>query len=383
MPKLGFLNIQRGISMKKSLYTTGRDIIAFHDMLVKEKNEYPSFSNTLQLMKEQGLLSENPLPLPEITGLMSKEEFEKAYNEIPVDAGKILNTKTMDLEVHESFIFPKGRDVFCVQHIHNFGTGEQYVNKFFEITYVYKGGCSFFIGDETLKLKEGDICIITPDTAHDIQPFVSSFAFEAIIRESTFNSLFNELLTDNSVLSEFFRSSILKKEHKNYCIIHTDPEDTELTFYFQSFTAECIRDNVYANTCAISLIKLLLARSFRKYGDDIRISGIDFKNARPDAQSILQYIRNNYQNVTLSSTAEYFHYNKSYLSRFIHDHFQKSFLEIVTDLKIDSAKHYLRNSGRKITDIASLAGYESADHFSRSFKQHEGISPSVYRKQHR
>ena len=58
-------------------------------------------------------------------------------------------------------------------------------------------------------------------------------------------------------------------------------------------------------------------------------------------------------------------------------------MEIVTDLKIDNAKEFLRNSDKQIADIALLAGYDTANHFSRAFKQHEGISPIEYRRSHK
>ena len=366
--------------MEKPLYTTVQKVIDFHEILVKSENNYPQFSKTLLLMKERGLLSEKPLPVPEITVQMSKEEFRHLYNMIPFDATRIINSKAQDKEVQENYIFPKGRDVFCVQHMHNFGVGTNYYNKFFEITYIFTGEAILYYSDKEIILKEGDICIITPDTIHHIQPYANSFAYESIIRESTFNSIFNEFLITNCVLSDFFRNALLKKEHENYCIIHTDPDDSEFPFYLQAFTMECINESVYANTCAISLIKLFLSRAFRKYSSSIEISSTDFQNVRPDIDSILQYIRNNYRDVTLEKTADYFHYNRTYFSRFIRAHYHKSFMEIVTELKIESAREYLLNSDRRISDIALLVGYDNSDHFSRTFKQHTGMSPMEFRK---
>mgnify|MGYP002626476351 CR=1 FL=1 len=366
--------------MNKPLYTTAQKVMDFHESLVRTEGNYPPFSKTLMIMNDRGLLSETPLSVPEINGQMSKEEFRQAYNMIPFEATRIINSATPDKIVQESYIFPKGRDVFCVQHMHNFGIGEKYLNKFFEITYIFNGNAILYYSGKEIPLKEGDICIITPDTIHRIHPYADSFAFESIIRESTFNSLFNEFLITSCILSEFFRNALLKKEHENYCIIHTDPDDGEFPFYLQAFTMECINENVYANTCAISLIKLFLSRAFRKYSSSIEISSIDFQNVRPDMDSILQYIRNNYRDVTLTKTADYFHYNRTYLSRFIHSHFHKSFMEIVTELKIESAREYLLNSDRRIADIALLVGYDNADHFSRTFKQHTGMSPMEFRK---
>ena len=234
-----------------------------------------------------------------------------------------------------------------------------------------------------IQLKAGDICIIPPDTMHCIQPYANSFAYEVIIRASTFNVMFNEFLIADNALSVFFRNVLLRKEHENYCILHTDEDDEEMPFYLQAFTAECISDSPFSNACAISLVKLFLARGFRKYGKSISMGSLDHHNSRPDADSIFQFIRSHYREVTLTQTAEYFHYNKTYLSRFIHTRFDRSFMEIVTEMRMDNAKEYLRNSDKRIADIALLVGYDSADHFSRTFKQQERMSPAAYRKKHK
>ena len=152
--------------------------------------------------------------------------------------------------------------------------------------------------------------------------------------------------------------------------------------YLQAFAAECLNDDVYANTCAVSLMKLFLTRAYRKYGHLTTVYKRDVHNIRPDANSILKYIQNHYRDANLAQTAEYFHYNRTYFSRFIHSHFNKSFMEIVTELKISHAKEYLKNSNRRIADIAVLVGYDSADHFSRTFKKYTGESPAQYRKKH-
>lgn len=369
--------------MKKKLYTTMEQILGFHENLVKEEKLYPKFPETLRMMRKRNLLSEKPLPVPVIEGQMSKAEFQAAYNLIPIIANPIMDSETSDKTVEESFIFPEGRDVYCVQHVHNFGVGELFVNRFFEMTYIYEGECRLLFNQEVLSLKAGDLCIIPPDTWHCIQPYANSFAYEAIIRASSFNILFNEFLLADNALGEFFRSVLLRKGHENYCILHTDSSDTELLYYLQAFTAECISGNVFSNTCSISLIKLFLVSSFRKYGKTITTGRIDNYSSRPDADSILQYIRSNFRDVSLSQLADYFHYNRTYLSRFIHSHFHRSFMEIVTEMKIDTAREYLRTSNRRVADIALLVGYDSADHFSRTFKQQEGISPITYRNMHK
>lgn len=365
------------------LYTTPEQVLKFHEQLVKDEQLYPEFPETLKLMRERNLLSEKKLPIPAFDVNMTCDEFKQAYDRIPMEANRIIDTRLNDKTVEEHFIFPEDRDVFCIRHFHNFGAGDQIVNRFFSLNIILEGECNFLFKDEVIRLKTGDICIIPPNTMHCIQPHSDTFAYEAIIRASTFNVMFNEFVIADNTLSGFFRNVLLRKGHETYCILHANEDDDELLFYLLAITRECINESTYANACAISLIKLFLARVFRKYGDSITVGSIDFYENRPDAASVLQFIRSHYRDLNLTQTAEYFHYSKAYLSQFIQNHFQRSFMEIVTDLKIDNAKEFLRNSNKRIADIAMLVGYDTANHFSRTFKQHEGVSPIEYRRSHK
>ncbi|MDP6629626.1 MAG: helix-turn-helix transcriptional regulator [Kiritimatiellia bacterium] len=47
--------------------------------------------------------------------------------------------------------------------------------------------------------------------------------------------------------------------------------------------------------------------------------------------------------------------------------------------RIDSAKQLLRNSSRKILDIAFTCGFNDIGHFNRKFRQLAGCAPSHYR----
>jgi len=51
------------------------------------------------------------------------------------------------------------------------------------------------------------------------------------------------------------------------------------------------------------------------------------------------------------------------------------------DIRLTRAEHLLRSTGLSVTQIALACGFRSASHFSRSYKQHTGSSPSAVREQ--
>ncbi|MEK4438762.1 AraC family transcriptional regulator [Paenibacillus sp. FSL K6-2862] len=66
------------------------------------------------------------------------------------------------------------------------------------------------------------------------------------------------------------------------------------------------------------------------------------------------------------------------------DLFKKTYglsaMEYLTDLRINRAKRYLKESGYKLRDIALRVGYSDEYYFSRKFKKEVGVSPSDYAK---
>ena len=104
------------------------------------------------------------------------------------------------------------------------------------------------------------------------------------------------------------------------------------------------------------------------------------ESTRADCGAILQYIQQNYRTVRLSTLARAFHYNETYLSRMLQNYMGMSFTEIVRGIKMTRAEEYLSTSTLRIHDISALVGYDSVDHFSRTFKSTHNMSPQAYRR---
>ncbi|HOV41306.1 MAG TPA: helix-turn-helix transcriptional regulator, partial [Oscillospiraceae bacterium] len=69
-----------------------------------------------------------------------------------------------------------------------------------------------------------------------------------------------------------------------------------------------------------------------------------------------------------------------YMSKLIKNNTGMNLTEILTSLKMENSKKLLSSTNMSIFQIAECNGYESPDHFSRTFKKTYGISPRQYRK---
>ena len=99
--------------------------------------------------------------------------------------------------------------------------------------------------------------------------------------------------------------------------------------------------------------------------------------------SMLNFIQNNYQNVTLESLAEQFHLSEPYVSKYIKDKSGKTFGEHVAHIRMKRAKTLLKNGNMTVENIAYAVGYQNVEHFNRTFKKSFDMTPIQYRNEAR
>ncbi|MCI6242451.1 MAG: 2-isopropylmalate synthase [Lachnospiraceae bacterium] len=95
--------------------------------------------------------------------------------------------------------------------------------------------------------------------------------------------------------------------------------------------------------------------------------------------SMLNYIQNNYQDVTLESIAAQFHLSEPYISKYIKDKSGKTFGEHVAHIRMKRAKTLLKNGNMTVENIAVAVGYPNVEHFNRMFKKSFDMTPIQYR----
>ena len=94
----------------------------------------------------------------------------------------------------------------------------------------------------------------------------------------------------------------------------------------------------------------------------------------------MQYILEHYsENITLDKLSEQVYVNPMYLSRLFKEKAGVSYIEYLTEVRIENAKRLLSDLSLRIYDIVEMVGYDSRKHFGKIFKEHTGLSPKEYR----
>lgn len=111
------------------------------------------------------------------------------------------------------------------------------------------------------------------------------------------------------------------------------------------------------------------------------VKKLRFSSGQHMVEAVRKYVEENFSyELTLSSLAEMFHLNETYLSGLFKKHVGITFSDYITKLRMTKAEQLLQENELKLTDIAMLVGYSSSSYFSTSFKKYSGKSPKDYRE---
>jgi|SRR5579872_304850 len=96
------------------------------------------------------------------------------------------------------------------------------------------------------------------------------------------------------------------------------------------------------------------------------------------------YIAAHYmQSLTLEQVAEQVALAPTYFSRIFKQQMGCTFVEYLTQVRLQEAKRLLRTTGMSVTEISYAVGYQSPNYLSELFRTIEGVTASAYRRDNR
>jgi two-component system response regulator YesN len=94
-----------------------------------------------------------------------------------------------------------------------------------------------------------------------------------------------------------------------------------------------------------------------------------------------QYIKNNFSEpLSLEIIGEQVGLNPTYFSSVFKKETGSSFIDYLTEVRIQNVKELLVSTNKSINDIAELSGFNDLKYFNKKFRKYTGLSPTEYRK---
>lgn len=124
------------------------------------------------------------------------------------------------------------------------------------------------------------------------------------------------------------------------------------------------------------------------YFNDMLQAALEIRDKASDAQSskvlrkALEYIDKNYANesISLNEVASMVNVSANYLSASFSQSMEKTFVEYLTNKRMEKAKMLLKTTDKSSSEIGLEVGYKDPHYFSFVFKKTQGCSPREYRK---
>lgn len=113
----------------------------------------------------------------------------------------------------------------------------------------------------------------------------------------------------------------------------------------------------------------------------IRGGGTKGKSGNTAIDQSIQYMWEHYmEDLTLNRVAQHCHLNTSYFSRLFSQEIGYSFLDVLTDIRIEKGINLMINPQISIQEIGERTGYPNTNYFYKVFKKTAGVSVSEMRE---
>lgn len=275
---------------------------------------------------------------------------------------------------------------FCVTPDHNrkrvlSPNGKLLYHKhtFFEFIYVYQGSCQCFLDGIEHIFHQNQVCIMNTNTLHTMHVHPHSYILNVLISTRLFDEIFIQLMSGNDSFLSFFLDSIYNRKNKSKFYIFDLLPNSDCEFFLQKLISECIKNPHRKQQEKKSIFICLLYALSEQYQDSLE---------KPSSKSalnfatLIEYISDNYNTVTLENIADHFHYTANSMSRYIKKQTGRTFSDILRSIRLKNSYYLLSYTNLSIEEIADKLGYHERSYFEKIFKQYCGITPAEYRKKH-
>lgn len=265
---------------------------------------------------------------------------------------------------------------FGIDVVYNESTEEvelkDHFHNSFEIIYVLEGKAECWINNRHYNVCQDTFIFINNMERHKLK--VTQYPYKRyyiLIKPDFFKAI------QNPVFSSVFNN---RPENFRHILRSSGEIKEKVLEYLNNLYTEVKQKESYweeATKSVLYLIFVLLYRNFPEYFPIHNLSSSD--NA---IVKIQKYIEENFANpVSLNEVSKLFYLDKYYISHRFKAITGFTFREYLIMQRISKAKDLLLYTDDDIATVCMNSGFSNVNHFIRSFKRLENITPHQYRKQ--
>ena len=249
---------------------------------------------------------------------------------------------------------------------------------FHELVIVLNGEAIHIVNDEEFYISKGDVFIIGADTVHGYQNtrnfqicnimFHYDFFFD---RKCDIKELagFQGLFVIEPILAQ--KRSFMNRLKLN--IFHFELIRKKINQMITEYKTKQVGYKTLVTGEFYSL-SVLLSRIYSS-------SRFDQENDVIGMAKSIAYIESHYTSeIPIEMLAKIAGFSTRHYTRRFFEIKQTTPTHYIQAMRLEKACYYLNNSDLSMSAIAQLCGFSDSNYFSRLFRKHYGISPTVYRR---
>lgn len=248
----------------------------------------------------------------------------------------------------------------CASPPHNHGD--------WELRYITSGTGNQVIGGEEIKTRSGDVLILAPKKTH--------YQTEESITNNLVQYSIRVAIKNPSLPS----SAAIQSVFENTPQLHDDR--FTLAPLFNRLWKE-ISDRKpgyfnYLQSLCLSILIELLRLTECDCGDIFTTDSTKYTSYWHDRLD--QFMHKRFQdNIRLEDLSEEIALSPRHASRMVVKEYGMSFIQKLTEIRLDNAKYMLKYTKRDMEAISASCGFQSYSYFTTCFKKNVGMTPGQYR----
>ncbi|MDO4287609.1 MAG: AraC family transcriptional regulator [Eubacterium sp.] len=283
----------------------------------------------------------------------------------------------------EAAIFPAKTAYRCVFELEKLKKTQRHTHNYIELAYVVSGRFRQRILDKDVVFSEGELCLVDKNSLH--QDYLGEEAATVVFLGIS-PALFEKLEVSKAVgvkILTFLRSALLNQKNI-YQYLHFKPMNKE-DGKMAALMADLLGELASRRTGCVEICTGLMLRVFDYLSTDYELSVS--KELRKTVnwmrfESVSDYMRAHYKEVTLGELSRVFHFQEDYFNRLIRNKTGLTYSAYLQSIRLEMARELLIADPRGIDEIIREAGYHNKGYFYRLFKEKYGMTPKKYREQY-
>lgn len=254
-------------------------------------------------------------------------------------------------------------------------------HKEIEIIFVTKGSVNIGYNGQIIQVHEGEIFVIGSGESHY---FVASPGSNRLVFQFDL-ALFRDTLFKEKGYTELVQ---LFEKAENHSVNWPYETREKVVNCLRELFKEMTQLEVGYEYAMISQLLRLMTIYYReipfKQDQAKKVSFVEAVNNHDTLErlnAIFMYVENHFtEGMTLDDIAEVVGFSPYYFARFFKKNTGQTFMQFLTDYRINQAKYILSHEKIPMIEVAEKSGFSSVKTFHHVFKEQVGVSPLKYQK---